>query len=249
MVFCQQLDDSIVENAAVLCSLLLLCGCLPGLGRACCVCAVCRFAQFFISPLISADGVEREVKAVDSEVRGTGNGWGSILVVTGMVSVVSRPTSRRLTGVGHAVAWPTKVCALLDHQFLQCWQQQCALLPAFEMLMCNHHVGVSVLWAGCWGCAIFVLGFFYRCVLRVSLRMCVGLCLQHGKNINVDAWRLHQLAKATANQEHAWSRFFTGELQEQQQSSSSKPMAPSVVQDIPGGLQGTAGGARAFTCR
>ena len=26
-----------------------------------------RFAQFFISPLISADGVDREVKAVDSE--------------------------------------------------------------------------------------------------------------------------------------------------------------------------------------
>lgn len=58
-----------------------------------------RFAQFFISPLISADGVEREVKAVDSE---------------------------------------------------------------------------------------------------------------HGKNLNVDAWRLHQLAKATANQDHAWSHFFTG---------------------------------------
>jgi insulysin len=31
--------------------------------------ALDRFAQFFISPLISADGVEREVKAVDSEVR------------------------------------------------------------------------------------------------------------------------------------------------------------------------------------
>lgn len=27
----------------------------------------CRFAQFFISPLISADGVDREAKAVDSE--------------------------------------------------------------------------------------------------------------------------------------------------------------------------------------
>ena len=26
-----------------------------------------RFAQFFISPLISADGVDREVNAVDSE--------------------------------------------------------------------------------------------------------------------------------------------------------------------------------------
>ena len=26
-----------------------------------------RFAQFFISPLISADGVDREIKAVDSE--------------------------------------------------------------------------------------------------------------------------------------------------------------------------------------
>jgi hypothetical protein len=35
----------------------------------------CRFAQFFISPLISADGVEREVKAVDSEVS-PGRGWG-----------------------------------------------------------------------------------------------------------------------------------------------------------------------------
>lgn len=59
----------------------------------------CRFAQFFISPLISGDGVEREVQAVDSE---------------------------------------------------------------------------------------------------------------HGKNLAVDAWRLHQLCKATANQEHPWARFFTG---------------------------------------
>jgi hypothetical protein len=33
-----------------------------------------RFAQFFISPLISADGVEREVKAVDSEVGGESRG-------------------------------------------------------------------------------------------------------------------------------------------------------------------------------
>jgi hypothetical protein len=40
--------------------------------------------------------------------------------------------------------------------------------------------------------------------------MLLLLLLQHGKNLNVDAWRLHQLAKATANQEHAWSRFFTG---------------------------------------
>ena len=29
--------------------------------------ALDRFAQFFIAPLISEDGVEREVKAVDSE--------------------------------------------------------------------------------------------------------------------------------------------------------------------------------------
>jgi insulysin len=36
------------------------------------------------------------------------------------------------------------------------------------------------------------------------------LLLQHGKNINVDAWRLHQLAKATANPQHVWSHFFTG---------------------------------------
>jgi hypothetical protein len=67
----------------------------------CCPCfpAASRFAQFFISPLISADGVEREVQAVDSE---------------------------------------------------------------------------------------------------------------HGKNLAVDAWRLHQLAKATANPQHPWARFFTG---------------------------------------
>jgi secreted Zn-dependent insulinase-like peptidase len=31
------------------------------------VVAGCRFAQFFIAPLISADGVDREAKAVDSE--------------------------------------------------------------------------------------------------------------------------------------------------------------------------------------
>lgn len=37
------------------------------------LCCAGRFAQFFISPLISADGVEREVKAVDSEVRGRRN--------------------------------------------------------------------------------------------------------------------------------------------------------------------------------
>ncbi len=29
--------------------------------------ALDRFAQFFVAPLISEDGVEREVKAVDSE--------------------------------------------------------------------------------------------------------------------------------------------------------------------------------------
>jgi insulysin len=33
---------------------------------------------------------------------------------------------------------------------------------------------------------------------------------EHGKNLAVDAWRLHQLAKATANQQHPWARFFTG---------------------------------------
>lgn len=33
---------------------------------------------------------------------------------------------------------------------------------------------------------------------------------EHGKNLAVDAWRLHQLCKATANQEHPWARFFTG---------------------------------------
>lgn len=60
-----------------------------------------RFAQFFISPLISADGVEREVKAVDSE---------------------------------------------------------------------------------------------------------------HGKNLAVDAWRFHQLNKATGNQNHPYAKFFTGGL-------------------------------------
>jgi insulysin len=35
---------------------------------------------------------------------------------------------------------------------------------------------------------------------------------EHGKNLAVDAWRLHQLAKATANQQHPWARFFTGGL-------------------------------------
>jgi insulysin len=78
--------------------------------------SLCRFAQFFISPLISADGVEREVQAVDSE---------------------------------------------------------------------------------------------------------------HGKNLAVDAWRLHQLAKATANQQHPWARFFTGGLAQLQGvlSSSVKQVA------------------------
>jgi hypothetical protein len=33
---------------------------------------------------------------------------------------------------------------------------------------------------------------------------------EHGKNLAVDAWRLHQLTKATANQQHPWARFFTG---------------------------------------
>uniref|UniRef100_A0A383VRB5 Peptidase M16 N-terminal domain-containing protein n=1 Tax=Tetradesmus obliquus TaxID=3088 RepID=A0A383VRB5_TETOB len=36
---------------------------------------------------------------------------------------------------------------------------------------------------------------------------------EHGKNLAVDAWRLHQLCKATANQEHPWARFFTGNLE------------------------------------
>jgi secreted Zn-dependent insulinase-like peptidase len=35
---------------------------------------------------------------------------------------------------------------------------------------------------------------------------------EHGKNLAVDAWRLHQLAKATANQQHPWARFFTGRV-------------------------------------
>lgn len=43
-----------------------------------------------------------------------------------------------------------------------------------------------------------------------AVRVCAPV--QHGKNINVDAWRLHQLSKATANQKHAWSHFFTGAL-------------------------------------
>jgi secreted Zn-dependent insulinase-like peptidase len=50
--------------------------------------------------------------------------------------------------------------------------------------------------------------------------------LQHGKNINVDAWRLHQLAKATANQEHAWSRFFTGELQDSNKQAAASLWFP-----------------------
>jgi hypothetical protein len=48
------------------------------------------------------------------------------------------------------------------------------------------------------------------------------LLLQHGKNINVDAWRLHQLAKATANPEHVWSHFFTGTLLTALQASLSQ---------------------------
>lgn len=33
---------------------------------------------------------------------------------------------------------------------------------------------------------------------------------EHSKNLNTDAWRQHQLYKATANQEHPWAKFSTG---------------------------------------
>ena len=33
---------------------------------------------------------------------------------------------------------------------------------------------------------------------------------EHGKNLNTDAWRSHQLHKATANPGHPWARFSTG---------------------------------------
>lgn len=36
---------------------------------------------------------------------------------------------------------------------------------------------------------------------------------EHGKNLNTDAWRQHQLNKHTANQGHEWSKFFTGNLE------------------------------------
>lgn len=34
---------------------------------------------------------------------------------------------------------------------------------------------------------------------------------EHGKNLAVDAWRFHQLNKATANLDHPFARFFTGD--------------------------------------
>jgi hypothetical protein len=33
---------------------------------------------------------------------------------------------------------------------------------------------------------------------------------EHGKNLNADAWRQHQLCKHTANQDHPYTKFFTG---------------------------------------
>jgi hypothetical protein len=78
----------------------------------------CRFAQFFISPLISADGVEREVKAVDSEV---GRGGGSIQAgwVTHQHSNaqhwIDGSASRSLTDMKLSCGLNCEGCALFDH--------------------------------------------------------------------------------------------------------------------------------------